>query len=59
MKRIASPMIGGLISLTTMTLLIIPVAYVTLRSVTLRREHRAPITLPEAEAEVATPAVAL
>jgi copper/silver efflux system protein len=56
MKRIASPMIGGLISLTTMTLLIIPVAYVTLRSVTLRREHRARAALPEAE--VAATAVA-
>ncbi len=58
MKRIASPMIGGLISLTTMTLLIIPVAYVTLRSVTLRREHRAGAALPEAAAEVASTAVA-
>jgi Cu(I)/Ag(I) efflux system membrane protein CusA/SilA len=31
MKRIASPMIGGLLTLTLMTLVIIPVAYVTLR----------------------------
>jgi Cu(I)/Ag(I) efflux system membrane protein CusA/SilA len=41
MKRIASPMIGGLVSLTIMTLVIIPVAYVSLRAIALRRAPRA------------------
>jgi Cu(I)/Ag(I) efflux system membrane protein CusA/SilA len=40
MKRIASPMIGGLVSLTILTLGIVPVAYVSMRSITLRREVR-------------------
>lgn len=35
-KRIASPMIGGLITLLLMTLLIVPAAYVTARSLVLR-----------------------
>ena len=37
-KRIATPMIGGLLTLTVMTLLIVPAAYVTARSVQ-RRLH--------------------
>jgi Cu(I)/Ag(I) efflux system membrane protein CusA/SilA len=40
MKRLASPMIGGLVSLTIMTLVIIPVAYVSFRAFGLRRELR-------------------
>ena len=40
-QRIASPMIGGLITLLLMTLLIVPATYVTARSVILRvRNHR-------------------
>ncbi len=38
MKRIASPMIGGLVSLMILTLGIVPVAYVSVRAVRLRRE---------------------
>jgi copper/silver efflux system protein len=39
MKRIASPMMGGLLSLLILTLIIIPVAYVSLRSVRFGRKH--------------------
>ena len=39
-QRIASPMIGGLATLLLMTLLIVPVAYVTARSVVLRVRRR-------------------
>ena len=58
MKRIASPMVGGLLSLTAMTLVIIPVAYVSLRSVTLRRELRHPAAAPAVEPSVAKGAAA-
>ncbi|MCY1024021.1 efflux RND transporter permease subunit [Pyxidicoccus sp. MSG2] len=37
MRRIAAPMVGGLISLTLLTLVIVPVAYVSLRAWGLRR----------------------
>ena len=37
MRRIAAPMVGGLISLTLLTLIIVPVAYVSLRAWGLRR----------------------
>jgi copper/silver efflux system protein len=37
MQRIASPMIGGLVTLLLMTLVIIPVAYVSVRAFTLQR----------------------
>jgi Cu(I)/Ag(I) efflux system membrane protein CusA/SilA len=36
-QRIASPMIGGLVSLLIMTLVIVPAAYVSFRAVGLRR----------------------
>ncbi len=39
-QRIASPMIGGLVTLLVMTLLIVPVVYVTARSVALRLSRR-------------------
>lgn len=39
-KRIAAPMWGGLVSLTLLTLLVIPAVYVVWRSVHLRRERR-------------------
>jgi Cu(I)/Ag(I) efflux system membrane protein CusA/SilA len=38
-KRIASPMIGGLVTLLLMTLLIVPAAYVTARGILLRIRH--------------------
>jgi Cu(I)/Ag(I) efflux system membrane protein CusA/SilA len=37
-KRIAAPMWGGLVSLTLLTLLVIPAVYVIWRSFELRRE---------------------
>ena len=43
-KRIAAPMWGGLVSLTTLTLLVIPAVYVVWRSLELRR---APVTAVE------------
>ena len=39
-KRIAAPMWGGLVSLTILTLLVIPAVYVVWRSFSLRREAR-------------------
>jgi copper/silver efflux system protein len=39
MKRIASPMIGGLVTLLLLTLVIVPVAYVSWRAIGLRRRH--------------------
>jgi Cu(I)/Ag(I) efflux system membrane protein CusA/SilA len=39
-KRIAAPMWGGLVSLTLLTLLVIPAVYVVWRSFALRRERR-------------------
>jgi Cu(I)/Ag(I) efflux system membrane protein CusA/SilA len=40
-KRIAAPMWGGLVSLTLLTLLVVPAAYVVWRSLELKREQRA------------------
>jgi Cu(I)/Ag(I) efflux system membrane protein CusA/SilA len=40
MQRIASPMVGGLISATVLTLIIIPAIYMVWKSVGLRREIR-------------------
>jgi len=39
-KRIAAPMWGGLVSLTILTLIVVPCAYVAWRSVTLRRRPK-------------------
>jgi copper/silver efflux system protein len=39
-KRIAAPMWGGLVSLTVLTLLVVPAVYVVWRSFGLRRERR-------------------
>jgi len=50
-QRIASPMIGGLITLLLMTLLIVPAAYVTARSVLLR-VHRRSGRVPAATARL-------
>jgi copper/silver efflux system protein len=58
MKRIASPMIGGLVTLTAMTLLIIPVAYVSLRSLRLPREHGHAPEVRATQPEVVSPAAA-
>ena len=49
-KRIAAPMWGGLVSLTILTLLVIPAVYVVWRSFAVRRERRRPA------AEVLAPA---
>jgi copper/silver efflux system protein len=45
-KRIAAPLWGGLVSLTILTLAIIPALYVVWRSLQLRRGARAPAPLP-------------
>jgi Cu(I)/Ag(I) efflux system membrane protein CusA/SilA len=39
MKRIAAPMVGGLVSSTVLTLVLIPAVYLLWRSFLLRREH--------------------
>jgi copper/silver efflux system protein len=46
MRRIAAPMMGGLVSLTLLTLVIIPAAYVSLRGWSMRRRERAPSATP-------------
>jgi copper/silver efflux system protein len=43
-KRIAAPMWGGLVSLTILTLLVVPAAYVVWRSFELRRARTLPFT---------------
>ncbi len=50
-KRIAAPMWGGLVSLTILTLLVIPAVYVVWRSFALRHDarHQASLTVAEAE----------
>ena len=50
-KRIAAPMWGGLVSLTILTLLVIPAVYVVWRSFAIRREGRRQPALTVAEAE--------
>ncbi len=56
-QRIASPMLGGLVTLAIMTLLIVPAAYVTARSIVLRVRRRggevpsATVRSPVTEAE--------
>ena len=50
-KRIAAPMWGGLVSLTILTLLVIPAVYVVWRSFALRHEVTRQATLTAAEAE--------
>jgi Cu(I)/Ag(I) efflux system membrane protein CusA/SilA len=42
MKRITSPMLGGLISLTLLTLVIIPVVYVSYRAFGLKHPPKHP-----------------
>ena len=49
-KRIAAPMWGGLVSLTVLTLLVIPAVYVAWRSFALRRERRHQLIATVAEA---------
>jgi Cu(I)/Ag(I) efflux system membrane protein CusA/SilA len=48
MRRIASPIVGGLISLTALTLLIIPAAYVSLRSWGMKRRSGDTPAVPSA-----------
>jgi copper/silver efflux system protein len=48
-KRIAAPMWGGLVSLTILTLLVVPAAYVLWRSFELRRRNTVP---PDSPAEL-------
>jgi Cu(I)/Ag(I) efflux system membrane protein CusA/SilA len=53
MRRIAAPMVGGLISLTLLTLVIVPATYVTLRTWSVRRQEGAPGGLPPRPSEQA------
>ncbi|MCI0570461.1 MAG: CusA/CzcA family heavy metal efflux RND transporter [Myxococcaceae bacterium] len=46
MRRIASPMMGGLLTLTLLTLVIIPTAYVSLRAWGMRRRRRELTAIP-------------
>ncbi len=49
MRRIAAPMVGGMISATVLTLLVIPVVYSLWQEALLRREARVGtgVTVPE------------
>jgi len=49
-KRIAAPMWGGLVSLTILTLLVVPAVYVVWRTFHLRKGSPAPAAPPEATA---------
>jgi Cu(I)/Ag(I) efflux system membrane protein CusA/SilA len=46
-KRIAAPMWGGLVSLTALTLLVVPAIYVIWRSFELRRSIRPLVSAPQ------------
>ncbi|HET9984856.1 MAG TPA: efflux RND transporter permease subunit [Longimicrobiales bacterium] len=50
MKRIAAPMVGGMLSSTVLTLIVIPAIYSLWRERAVRRAVRAPRTAREAEA---------
>jgi Cu(I)/Ag(I) efflux system membrane protein CusA/SilA len=56
MKRIAAPMVGGMVSATLLTLLVVPALYALWREARLRREwERAPARSPERrEPDIAT-----
>jgi Cu(I)/Ag(I) efflux system membrane protein CusA/SilA len=55
MRRIAAPMVGGLVSLTILTLVIVPAAYVSLRAWGLRRRSGAPAEVPPVPPAVVPP----
>jgi copper/silver efflux system protein len=46
MQRIAVPMIGGMVSSTLLTLIVIPAIYAVVKSVVLRLPHAAPSLQP-------------
>src|SRR5690606_556071 len=56
MKRIAAPMVGGMVSATVLTLIVVPALYALWREARLRREwERAPARSPERrEPDIAT-----
>ena len=54
-KRIAAPMWGGLVSLTVLTLLVIPAVYVVWRSFHLRADETEPSRISEGEPVHAIP----
>jgi Cu(I)/Ag(I) efflux system membrane protein CusA/SilA len=54
MRRIAAPMVGGLISLTVLTLVIVPAAYVTLRAWSVQRQEAASARASAGPAEQAS-----
>lgn len=56
MQRIAAPMVGGLVTSTALTLILIPVVYTLWREWQIRR-GRFPTVVPEGHAESVTPAL--
>ena len=54
MRRIAAPMVGGMISATILTLLVIPAVYAWVKEAALRRKEKA----ERARGELAGPAAA-
>jgi predicted RND superfamily exporter protein len=53
MKRIAAPMVGGMVTATVLTLLVIPALYVMWRGTQHRKEFRAFREAEEAERQAA------
>jgi Cu(I)/Ag(I) efflux system membrane protein CusA/SilA len=50
MQRIAVPMIGGMVSSTVLTLIVIPAIYAAVKGLTLRAARMAPAQSSEMEA---------
>jgi Cu(I)/Ag(I) efflux system membrane protein CusA/SilA len=50
MRRIAAPMVGGMVSSTILTLIVIPAIYALVKEFGVRREHAK--TVPQAKREV-------
>ena len=48
MRRIAAPMVGGMVSATVLTLIVIPAVYALVKEVSVRRRNAGP--LPESAA---------
>ncbi|MBN1207383.1 MAG: efflux RND transporter permease subunit [Myxococcaceae bacterium] len=55
MRRIAAPMVGGLVSLTVLTLVIVPAAYVSFRAWGYRRQARGAGEPPKADRPTEAP----
>jgi Cu(I)/Ag(I) efflux system membrane protein CusA/SilA len=46
MRRIAAPMVGGMVSVTVLALIVIPAIYAVVKEFSIRREHRGALVGP-------------